>query len=80
MHVIIFFSVYLSFYEKFIIISKCIYLGLIIINFKDYIVPIEGVWAHHVAAHRYSCVYVRMCVHLCVHMCTRVRREIKLPF
>ena len=32
MHVIIFMSVYLSFYEKVIIISKYINLGLIIMN------------------------------------------------
>ena len=32
MHVIIFFSVYLSFYEKVIIISKYINLGLIMMN------------------------------------------------
>ena len=32
MHVIIFFSVYLSFYEKVIMFSKCINLGLIMIN------------------------------------------------
>ena len=32
MYVIIFFSVYVSFYEKIIIISKYINLGLIMIN------------------------------------------------
>ena len=32
MHVIIFMSIYLSFYDKVIIISKYINLGLIIIN------------------------------------------------
>ena len=32
MHIIIFFSVYLSFYEKVIIILKCINLGLIMMN------------------------------------------------
>ena len=32
MHVIIFMSIYLSFYEKVIIISKYINLGLIIMN------------------------------------------------
>ena len=32
MHVIIFFSVYLSFYEKIIIISKCINVGLNMMN------------------------------------------------
>ena len=36
MHVIIFFSVYLSFYEKVIIILKCINLGLIMINSEEY--------------------------------------------
>ena len=32
MHVIIFMSIYLSFYEKFIIISKYLNLGLIMMN------------------------------------------------
>ena len=36
MHVIIFFSVYLSFFEKAIIISKCINLGLMMINLEEY--------------------------------------------
>ena len=35
MHVIIVFSIYLSFYEKVILILKYIYLGLIMINLKD---------------------------------------------
>ena len=37
MHVIIFLSVYISLYEKVIIISKCINLGLIVINEEEYI-------------------------------------------
>ena len=37
MHVIILLRVYLSLYEKVIIISKCINLWLIMINLEEYI-------------------------------------------
>ena len=41
MYVIIFFSVYLSIYEKVIIISKCINLGLIMINSEEYFLSLS---------------------------------------
>ena len=41
MHAIIFFSVYLSFFEKVIIISKYINLGLIMINCEEYLLNLS---------------------------------------
>ena len=41
MHFIIFFSIYLLFYEKVIIVSKCIKFGLIMINSEEYLLSLS---------------------------------------